>query len=141
ASAIVEAPAVRLHGLLASRLATAGVQLQGVDGSLARGNAAQVGLNGNVLVRDLAWTLQYSQLLLGRASFKLAGGRDGTLLDGRAARRASGALSLDDLRPAMPLPQAFAAAGYAFVPVQGQLGLDLQHLMLRGGWPQQATGT
>jgi len=141
ASAAFLAPANVLHGWLATRLAANGVQLSGVDGSVSRGRVAQVGLNGNLLVRDLDWTMRRWHLLLGRASFALAGGRDGTLVDGTASVLLSGALDLTDFRLALPVQQGFAAAGYPFVPVQGQLGLDLEHLKLREGWPDKGKGT
>lgn len=138
---LMHAPAVRLQAMFAPALASAGVGLQGVEGTLSAGHAAQIDVQGNPLLRDLDWTLRKTSLLLGRASFALAGGRDGTLVDGTASLAPSGALRLHDFKLASPLKEALAAAGYPFMPVEGQLGLDLDSARVRDGWPQQARGT
>jgi hypothetical protein len=138
---LLRTPAVQLHRLFAPSLAQAGLQLQGIEGSLSAGRAAQVDLQGNALVRDLGWNLRAVHLLLGRASFMLAGGRDGTLVDGIASIVPSGTLTLQDFKLASSLKAVLAAAGYGGFPVEGQLGLDLSSMKLRQGWPRQAQGT
>ncbi len=136
-----QAPATRLQSWVAAALAQSGVQLQGVDGTLAEGRAVQVDLQGSPLVRDLGWKMRKLHLLLGRASFALAGGRDGQLVEGTASVVPSGTLTLNDFRIVMPLKDGLAAAGYPFMPVEGQLGLDLRSLKLRERWPRKAQGT
>lgn len=139
---LLRAPAVQVQGLLGSTLAQAGVQLQGVEGSLSAGRAAQVDLRGNPLVRDLGWNLRAAHLLLGRASFALAGGREGTLVDGIVSIVPSGTLTLEDFRLASPLKGVLASAGFGpALPVEGQLSLDLRSMKLRRNWPSQAQGT
>lgn len=138
---LLRTPAVQLQRVIGPPLARAGVQLQGVEGSLSVGRAAQIDLQGNPLVRDLGWNLRAAHLLLGRASFALAGGRDGTLVDGIASVVPSGTLTLQDFRLASSLKGVLAAAGYGGLPIEGQLGLDLSRMKLREGWPRQAQGT
>ena len=136
-----QAPAARLHAWVANSLAAAGVQLQGVEGTLSEGRATEVDLRGNPLVRDVGWTLRRLHLLLGRASFALSGGRDGQLVDGTVSVLPSGTLSLSDFKLVTPLKDGLAAAGYPFMPVEGQLGLDLRTFKLRKRWPEKAQGT
>lgn len=141
AALLLRTPAVQLQRLFGASLAQAGMQFQGVEGSLSVGRAAQVDLQGNPLVRDLGWNLRAVHLLLGRASFALAGGRDGTLVDGIASVVPSGTLTLQDFRLASPLKGVLAAAGFGYLPLEGQLSLDLSRMKLRERWPRQAQGT
>lgn len=141
ASALLAAPADRLYAWFAPKLAESGVQAQGLAGTLSSGRAMQLDVMGNPVIRDLGWKLQKLHLLLGRASFKLDGGRDGVLLDGTASLVPSGTLTLSNFRLNSPLAGALASAGYPFMPVDGQLGLDVSHLKLRQGWPDKAQGT
>jgi general secretion pathway protein N len=140
-SLALRAPAVQLQRLLGEPLARAGLQFQGVEGSLSAGRAARIDLLGHPLVHDLGWNLRAAHLLLGRASFALAGGRDGTLVDGVAFVVPSGTLTLRDFRLASPLKGVLAAAGYGFLPVEGDVRLDLSSMKLRERWPRQAQGT
>lgn len=139
-AAVLHAPAVQLQRLAAAPLASSGVTLSGLEGTLSAGRAARVDLRGNPLLHDLGWTLRRAQLLLGRASFWLEGGRDGSRLDGIAFVVPSGALQLRDFTFAAPLTAVLAAAGYPFVPVEGQALLELERLVLRERWPEQARG-
>jgi hypothetical protein len=139
---LLRTPAVHLQRMLGNSLAQAGLHLEGVEGSLSAGRAAQVDLQGNPLVRDLSWNLRGMHLLLGRASFTLAGGREGTLVDGIASIVPSGTLTLQDFKLASPLKGVLASAGFgAAMPVEGQLSADLTRMKLRQNWPRQAQGT
>ncbi|TDU31583.1 type II secretion system protein N (GspN) [Panacagrimonas perspica] len=138
---IFHTPAPRLYGWAANSLTASGIQLQGVEGTLSAGQATEISLQNRPLVRDLAWTLRKLPLLLGRASFTLSGGRDGQLIDGVASVVPSGTLTLSDFKLVTPLTEALSAAGYPYMPVEGQLGLDLGTLKLRKGWPEKAQGT
>lgn len=139
-TALLHVPAVQLQRLGTSALAASGITLSGLEGTLSAGRAARVDLRGHPLLHDLGWTLRRAQLLLGRASFRLEGGRDGTRLDGVAFVVPSGAVQLRDFRFASPLVAVLAAAGYPFVPVEGQALFDFERLVLRERWPEQAHG-
>jgi hypothetical protein len=139
-TAVLAAPAATLYAWIAPRLGAAPVTLAGVQGQLSQGRAAQVLVRNQPLIGDLGWNLQALQLLLGRLSVKLDGGRDGSLVDGRVFVVPSGTITLQDFRAAMPLRGAFAAAGQSFVPVEGQVAVDIQTLQVREQWPTQAQG-
>lgn len=140
-AAVFATPAHRLLGWAAPTLEASGIALQGVDGSVSAGRVAQVQLREQTVVRELTWSMQKLRLLLGRASFELAGGRDGTLIDGTAFLLPSGTLGLRSFQVALSAPEALAVAGYGRLPVEGQARLDLDALDLRAGWPYRAQGT
>lgn len=137
---LLQWPASRLHGLLASSLNQSGLQLQGLSGTVSAGRVAQISVKGQAVVRDLGWTLQAWRLLLGRASLHLNGGSDGTLVDGTLYVVPSGTLTLSEFQIATALRSALAAAGQANLPVEGQLVADISTLKLREGWPTRAEG-
>lgn len=140
-AALFRTPAERLLAWASTSLADANLELQGVDGTLSAGRVAQLQLRNQTLARDLDWTLQKLQLLIGRASFRLSGGREGTLIDGTAFLLPSGTLGLRDFKAAMPAQDALALAGYGLLPVEGQAALALDAVDLRKGWPHRAQGT
>ncbi|MGQ0619406.1 MAG: type II secretion system protein N [Panacagrimonas sp.] len=140
-TAILRAPVSTVYAWAAPRFGDAVLQLEGLSGSVSRGRAAQVVYGGQPALRELDWAFQPLGLLLGRASFRLSGGTDGMLLDGTAFVVPSGTLTLSDFRLASPLKAMFAAAGQAFVPVEGQIGGDITRLKLRDNWPVAADGT
>lgn len=140
-TAAFQLPANRLQGWFGEALASSGLTLHGVEGTLAKGQLARVDRQGRPVIQDLGWTLQKLHLLIGRASFRLGGGRDGTLIDGTAFLLPSGTLGLRNLRAGMPATEALGLAGYPMLPVDGQAGIDIQSLDLRRGWPHKAQGT
>lgn len=137
-SLALNAPADRLHAWFAADDAT--LQPRGLSGTLSSGHAAQIDVQGLPAVRDIAWTLQTWRLLLGRASFKLSGGADGMLIDGRASLVPSGTLTLSDFRLASPLKILLSAAGQGLLPVEGTVGTEITSLKLRDQWPDSAEG-
>lgn len=138
-SAVLLAPADRLQAWFLPD--DAAWRAQGLSGTLSQGRVAQLDAQGRPLLRNLDWTLQTWQLLLGRASFRLAGGADGMLIDGTASIVPSGTVTLSDFRLASPLTQFLHAAGQGMLPVEGTLGTELRTLKLRQSWPEQAEGT
>jgi hypothetical protein len=140
AAALWHTPMNLVHAWLAPQLAPAQVQLHGVGGHLGSGRASRVDLRGQPLMSDLQWRLQPLQLLLGRAQFRVSGGGQGSVLDGRVAMLPSGTLILGDTRYTAPVAQLAALAGQGNLPIQGQAGLTLDHLRLRNQWPERAKG-
>lgn len=138
---VFQAPAERLLALAAPSLSESGVVVQGVEGTVSSGRVAQLQVRGQAVTGDVRWTLRKLHLLIGRASFRLAGGRDGTLIDGTAFVLPSGTLGLRAFKATMPARDALALGGYALLPVEGQAGLDLAAVNLREGWPHSAQGT
>ncbi|MGQ0697572.1 MAG: type II secretion system protein N [Panacagrimonas sp.] len=139
-TALFQAPVDRIYGWLAPLMAGSAVQFQGLSGTLSSGSASRIDLSGSPLIGNLSWELRALHLLMGRASYKLSGGSDGVIVDGTAFVVPSGTLTLSDFRLGAPLRTVGAAVGQAFVPAEGQVGLDIATLKLRDGWPVKADG-
>jgi len=131
-SLLFKAPAALIYGLLLPKDRALPVQLYGVDGSLLSGRVAGVVLNGRTLLADLHWKLKPLALLAGRASLTLNTGKEPILLDGSVSRSVLGSLRLSDLRLNSALRPLAAAIGYPFIPVDGQIGLELDSLSATG---------
>ncbi len=140
ATALWHTPMDLVHAWLAPRLALAQVQLHGVDGYLGNGRATRVDLRGLPLIDDVQWRLQPLQLLLGRAQYQLTGGGRGSVLAGHVAILPSATLILGDTRYTAPVAQLASLAGQGNLPIQGQAGLNLEHLRLHNQWPERASG-
>ena len=84
--------------------------------------------------------LQPLQLLLGRAQYQLTGGGRGSVLAGHVAILPSATLILGDTRYTAPVAQLASLAGQGNLPIQGQAGLNLEHLRLHNQWPERASG-
>lgn len=116
-----------------------GVALVGVGGTLWQGRAQALVLAGGPTFRDVHWRLS-RWLLLGRPAFALTAGSPALELaarrepaqEGRTCwREVSLRLALDGIVPALP-----ALGG---TPT-GRLSLDLDDLLLAGGWPLALDG-
>lgn len=140
-AAVLYAPMDRLYGWIAPRLAASPAALHGVGGTLKDGHATRLDWNRQPVLNDLAWQLRPLYLLLGRASFDLSGGGQGTLVAGRVSAVPSGTLTVSGLQFTAPLEILLRLIGDAQLPVQGQAGLQMDHLRIRRQWPDRATGT
>lgn len=140
-TAILRAPVATVYAWVSPRLADPALELEGLSGTVSQGRAAQVVYLGRPSMRDLDWSFQPLRLLIGRASFRLNGRSEGVVLDGTVYTVPSGTLTLSDFRLAAPLKAVLAAAGQAFVPMEGQAGADIDSLKLRNNWPVSADGT
>lgn len=140
-SAVLQAPAATVYGWLAPDAAHASLQLTGISGTVCKGRAAQLSLGGQPAIGNMGWQFQPLQLLLGRASLRLSGGDQGTLLDGTVFALPSGTVVVSDFRLNGPVKALLTALGQAFVPVEGTAAIDLSELRLRQAWPQSAAGS
>lgn len=138
AAALLHAPVDRVYGWIAPALAQSSVQLFGLGGTLSAGSAARVNLRNQPALNDLAWSLRPLHLLLGRASFHLNGGSQGSLLDGKVSLVPSGTLTLSDTQFTAPVAALAALFGQANLPLQGQAGVQIETLRLRRQWPDRA---
>lgn len=133
---VTQAPVAVLYAWLKP---AGGVQLMGLEGSVMQGRAAAVQVDGRVAMEDVVWTLHPLPLLAGRAAFDVSSGKDALLMNGRITA-VPGGFNADGLRATGALKQLLAAAGQAFLPVDGQAGLELTSLRVRKGLPQSAEG-
>lgn len=135
---LMHAPAANLYGWFAPKGAQ--LQLYGLDGELAEGRAQALGLNGRPILQSLHWRFQPWWLPLLRAAFQVSGGGGDLGVDGRVSL-VFGGVNLANTRLTGGIKALLAAAGFPFVPIDGQARLDLDSLKLRQGFPQSASGS
>lgn len=135
----VQAPAATLYGWIAGSSPTLPVRLYGIEGSVFSGRAQRAMRGTQPLLDDLSWRLQPWTLPLGRATYHLRTDEPPLLVDGKLAVGLGGP-RVSDLKANAELRTLAAAAGQAFVPLAGQVGLELEQLRLRDGWPAAAEG-
>lgn len=124
---------------LLSRLAPAGVQLNGVQGSLWAGEASSVRAGALRLGRT-RWALSPWQLLLGRLAGELDTTLPGGFARGEFAVGLGGSLQLKNFSAASPVAGIVAATGMGLPVSDGQVTVELRALKITDGWPQQAIG-
>lgn len=137
-SALARAPAAVVYGWLAGRLHS--VQLFGLDGTLARGSAAAVSINGRTPLRNLEWRLQPLWLLALHAGFEVRSGAPVAASD-HVRLSPLGAVAARDLDVDADLKPLLVALNYGFLPVAGRARLQIAKLDLGGGRIRRAEGT
>jgi hypothetical protein len=137
AAALWQAPAALLYGWFAP--ATAQLKLFGISGTIWSGSASGASLGSQRLASDLRWSLHPLRLLRLQASFDISSQGEGLTSQGRVTL-SPGGLRFDELRASGPLKPVLALVGQAYLPVDGQLGLNLQVLRLRQGVPLEIAG-
>jgi general secretion pathway protein N len=133
----VQTPAATLYGWIATPALP--VQLYGIEGSVFSGRAQRATRGTQPLLDGLSWRLQPWTLPLGRATYRVRTDKPPLLVDGKVAVGLGGP-RISDLKGNTELRTLAAAAGQAFVPLAGQVGLELRQLRLRDGWPAAAAG-
>lgn len=136
-SLISTAPVALLYAKLVR--GTPAVQPAGLAGTLFRGSASSLLLNGRPMLSNLHWQFHPLGLLLARASFGVESSGD-VALAGTVAQRLLGGQSLSDLRGTGPLKALLAASGQVGLPVDGQFGLKLDSAQIRSGFLSSADG-
>lgn len=134
----VSAPVATLHAWFAPKAGP--VQPVGLEGSLAEGRLAGLMVNGRPTVTDLHWRFRPLQLLLGRLGFRVDGGGQAVTLDGLVGLLPGSRVRVADARVAGAVKAVLGLAGQAYLPIDGQAGLALDHLTLRKGFPTSAEG-
>lgn len=123
---IANIPASLLY--LAFKPKDARAEVHGLQGAWTDGALSGISLNGRLVAQDLHWRLKPLHLLLGRVAVRLSGGGqiatlEGTVASSLASKRLSG------FRFAGGIKNLAAAAGYAYVPIDGQAGGELDKLV------------
>lgn len=127
---IANAPAALLYS--AFKPETSPLQIHGLQGPWAQGTLSGISFNNRVVAQDLRWHFKPLHLLLGRAALHVSGGGQIATVEGGIATGLGGQ-RLTDFRFAGGIKSLAAAVGYAFVPVDGQVGGELGKLILKGG--------
>jgi general secretion pathway protein N len=136
---LVHAPAAVLYAWTLGTRTDLPVRIHGIDGGLFSGTAAQIRFGDRVLANDLQWTLQPGALVRGRAALHLRSGGAPLLFDGLMASGLGGT-RITALKASAELRALAALAGQSFIPMNGQAGIDLDHLLLKEQWPHAAEG-
>jgi general secretion pathway protein N len=136
---LIHAPAAVVYAWTLGARTDLPVRVHGIRGQLFAGSAAQLSYGNRPIASDLHWKLRPASLLLGRAAFHVRSGGapllfDGVLASGLGGTRVSGLKASGELRALAAL------AGQSFIPVNGQAGIDLDHLLLKDQWPHAAEG-
>lgn len=139
-SAVIHAPAAILYAWLVPAEPAPMVTASGLTGNLLQGKASVLRVQQQLLLTELEWTLKPWALLRGRLGYTLQSSDPKLMLAGDAAAGLGGALHLDDFRLTGGVRKVLAAAGQPFVPVDGQLALNVSHLQLSQGWPTVGDG-
>lgn len=139
-AAVIHAPAATLYAWLVPTEPVPMVTASGLTGNLLHGKASALRIHQQPLVSELGWALKPWALLKGRLSYTLQSSDPKLLLTGDAAAGLGGSVHLNDFRLTGGVRKVLAAAGQPFVPVDGQLALDVSHLQLHQGWPTDGDG-
>jgi hypothetical protein len=137
---LLKAPASVIYGWTQSKTATPAVTLYGLQGTLSEGQASGVFINAHPAMRDLHWRLKPWWLLLAHARFHIASDNAQDLLDGEVSLSPLGTATFGKLRASMAVKSLLGIIGQPYLPIGGQINLDLDSLQLKNGLPTQALG-
>ncbi|MBY8965283.1 MAG: type II secretion system protein N [Algiphilus sp.] len=132
-SAVLYAPPAHLYAWLGSP--DPRVAVNGLSGSLAKGDAARVQWQNRIVAEDLEWSWNPWQLFLLRMAFDL---RFGGPASGEAAAgiTPTGQLRLANTRVVAEVSNLLETAGYGSLPVQGRVVIQLREARVsRAGKP------
>lgn len=135
---ISQTPAALLH--LAFQSKTSTLKVHGLQGAWTAGTLSGISLNGRLVAQDLRWDLNFWPLLLGRVGLEISGGGQIATVEGGISSGLGGT-RLSGLRFAGAIKSLAASAGYAFVPVDGRAGGDIEKLVLKNGQLDYADAT
>ena len=114
------------------------LKLNGISGSIWRGAAAR-GSAGGVFLTNLKWRFRPLGLLTGKLQFATSSNPASGFLDADIALGAGGSLAMSDVAAAVSL--AALADAFPLSGIEGDLSLQFEELVIRGGVPVEATGT
>lgn len=140
ATLILHAPAAVLYSRIEAQLPAGAVRLHGVQGTLSQGGFSALTVKNRVVLTDARWTLHPGWLALLRLSADLETGGD-AVLRASVSRAVFGKLRWSDVDAAASVKALLSAAGYATLPVEGQMRLNLPRVLVDEGVPVHAEGT
>lgn len=138
---IIYAPAAFLYRWTLPTNDASGVEYYGIQGTLAHGDVAAINVKGRTIVSDLHWAFKPLWLLLAQRAFEITGGGDQTALNGTIRLGPTGTTTFSGLHATMSLKALLAAAGQLFLPLDGQIELDLNSLKLKDNQIKSTEGT
>lgn len=135
---VMYAPAAMLYRWTAAQNDAPGIEYYGIQGTLAQGQASAVNVRGRTVLNDVQWSFRPLWLLLAQRAFRISGGGEQAVIDGTVRLAPTGATTLSDVHAAMSVKNLLAAAGQAFLPLDGQVTLDIDSVKLKNGQIQSA---
>lgn len=114
------------------------LKLGGISGSIWRGVAAQ-GSAGGVYLTNIKWRFRPLGLLTGKLQFATSGNPASGFFDADIALGAGGSFTLSDVAAAVPL--SALADAFPLSGIEGDVSLQFEELVIKGGVPVEATGT
>lgn len=117
------------------------VEVYGLQGRVGAGQLSGLQIGNRRLLLDLQWHLKPLWLLLGQARFHISGSGNETATSGDIAFAPLHTIKLHGFQASGALKPLLAAAGQAFLPVDGKAGVDADDLVFKNGVPQKLAGT
>lgn len=114
------------------------LKLGGISGSIWRGAAAQ-GSAGGVYLTNIKWRFRPLGLLTGKLQFATSSNPASGFFDADIALGAGGSFTLSDVAAAVPL--SALADAFPLSGIEGDVSLQFEELVIKGGVPVEATGT
>ena len=137
---LLQAPAAVLYGWFKPKAVTPAVTLYGLQGTIDEGQLSGLFINEAPAFLDLHWKLKPWWLLLAHARFHVDGGDTQAVLDGDVNMGPLGGVALKNLRASMDVKALLSIIGQPYLPMGGQLAIDLEDLQLNGHTLTQANG-
>ncbi|MGH8505692.1 MAG: type II secretion system protein N [Stenotrophobium sp.] len=137
---LLKAPAAVIYGWTQSKTAAPAVKLYGLQGTLSEGQTSGVFINEHPAFRDLHWQIKPLWLLLAHARFHIKSDNAQGLLDGDVSLSPLGTTAFRNLRASMAVKSLLGIIGQPYLPIDGQINLDLDSLQLKNNLPTQALG-
>lgn len=137
---LLNAPAAVIYGWTQSKTTTPAVKLYGLQGTVSAGQMSGLFINQHPAFHDLHWQIKPAWLLLAHAAFHINSNNVQDILDGDVRLSPLGTATFNNVRASMDLKSLLTAIGQPYLPIGGQVNLDLDTLQLKDNLPTQATG-
>jgi len=120
--------------------APAALQISGVQGTAWHGSAIEASVSG-VYVRNIKWDIKPLRLLTGALSYRVAATLESGFAESELGIGLGGAISLTDLRAALPLALVAGVSGLPSLHGgEGSVSLNFERLEMLNGFPVAADG-
>ena len=117
--------------------ASENLTLSDISGSIWHGNAKQ-GYATGIYLKNIKWNFQPLTLLAGKFEFFISSNPTSGFLDANVEFSIDGRITMSDVTAAMPL--ATLQDALPLGGIQGDLSLQLSHLVIKDNLPREVTG-
>ena len=116
-------------------------EVYGLQGTVGAGELTGMQIGNRRLLLDLHWQFHPLWLLLGQARFHITGSGNETSTQGDIGFAPFHTIRLHAFQASGAIKPLLAAAGQAFLPVDGKAGVDADDIVFKNGIPQKLAGT